>query len=105
MTVYTAILNERIIHLMHIYADQTSETAQTIIDNIVSMYINEFTVCSMYANNFDDETVPPWEVVETMEDINAEMGYKYKYRLCTSDEQEWVFRIIMTEEEIKCLFE
>lgn len=101
----TFILNERVLHLMHVYADEVSDTKHSIIDSLVTMYINEWTGVTMYPNNFDDETVPPYEVVEAMEDINAEMGFRYKYTLRTNDSQEWMFRITMTEEERKYLFE
>lgn len=99
------ITNERVLHLMHVYADTVSDTQHSIIDSLVTMYINEWTGVTMYPNNFDDETVPPYEVVEAMEELNAEMGFRYKYTLRTNDENEWMFRITMTEEERKFLFE
>lgn len=105
MTVYTVILNERVLHLMHVYADETDDTKHSIIDSLVTMYINEWSSVTMYPNNFDNDYVQPWEVVEAMEDINAEMGFRYKYTLRTNDEHEWMFRVSMTEEERKCLFE
>ena len=101
----TFILNERVIHLMHVYADEVTDTKHSIIDSIVTMYINGWTGVTMYPNNFEDETVPPYEVVEAMEDINAEMGFRYKYTLRTNDEHEWTFRITMTECERTCVFE
>ena len=101
----TFIANERVLHLMHVYADEASDTKHSIIDNLVTMYINDLTGVTMYPNNFDDETVPPYEVVEAMEDLNAEMGFRYRYSLRTNDEHEWTFRVCMTEEERKFMFE
>ena len=101
----TSILNERVLHLMHVYADEVSDTKHSIIDSLVTMYINEWTGVTMYPINFDDKIVPPYEVVEAMEDINAEIGFRYKYTLRTNGAQEWMFRITMTEEERKLLFE
>jgi hypothetical protein len=81
----------RVVQLMNQY-DELSEIEKIIARKVVLSLIENEKEFSINCNEFYDEegfTVHPYEVMESMENLNMRLSYIYKYALHVFDTDDW----------------